>query len=317
MGEFDLIATYFGPAPVRRARLGIGDDCALLGDLSPGHCLAVSTDLLLEGRHFFADVDPAALGWKSLAVNLSDLAAMGAEPMAFTLSLALPSIDERWLAGFSRGLLELAAQHQCELVGGDTTRGPLTVGITIVGQVPPGLALRRDAGRAGDDLWVSGPLGAAAYAVRERLAGRALAPGHPACERLERPWPRVALGRALRGLGHAAIDLSDGLLGDLGHVCRRSRLGARVHWPAVPVHPALDGLEEHSRRALALAGGDDYELLFSAPASARERIATLPVPGAGAPVRIGELVSEPGVRVLDDRGQPIDTDGFAAFDHFR
>lgn len=317
MGEFELIATYFGGAPLARARLGIGDDCALLGDLAPGHCLAVSTDLLVAGRHFFDDVAPADLGWKSLAVNLSDLAAMGAEPMAFTLALALPSVDEGWLAGFSSGLFALAARHGCELVGGDTTRGPLTIGITIIGQVPVGQALRRDLGQAGDDLWVSAPLGAAAYAVQQRLSGQRLPAGHPACCRLDRPEPRVALGVALRGLAHAAIDLSDGLLGDLGHLCRRSSVGARVDWPEVPVHPALEGLAPHTRRRLALAGGDDYELLFSAPPAARERVARLRLPGGGSPARIGALVAEPGIRVLDADGNPIDTDDLAAFDHFR
>ena len=317
MGEFELIRRFFASAPVRRARLGIGDDCALLADCPPGECLAVSTDLLLAGRHFFDDVDPASLGWKSLAVNLSDLAAMGALPVGFTLALALPAVDETWLGAFAHGLLELAALHDCELLGGDTTRGPLAIGITIFGHVPPDQALRRDRGRAGDDLWVSGELGGAALAVRERLAGRALAGGHPARARLERPSPRVTLGRSLLGLAHAAIDLSDGLLGDLGHVCQRSGLGARIEWPLVPISDSLAALAQPDRMALALAGGDDYELLFSAPPTARETIARLGFDGAGGPVRIGCLTAESGIRILAADGTPLVTDDFSAFDHFR
>jgi thiamine-monophosphate kinase len=316
MGEFELIRRHFSGAPLRRARLGIGDDCALLGDLPAGECLAVSTDLLVAGRHFFADVDPAALGWKSLAVNLSDLAAMGAAPIGFTLALALPQADEGWLAGFAAGLLALAARHDCELIGGDTTRGPLTIGITVFGHVPPAQALRRDRGRPGDDLWVSGPLGAAAFAVAERLDGRPLPEGHPARVRLERPGPRLRLGRALLGRAHAAIDLSDGLWGDLAHLCERSAVGARVNWPAVPVSPSLARLPASRRRALALAGGDDYELLFSAPPGARAAIAALAADGA-APARIGSLVDTPGIRLIDDDGATIDTDELHAFDHFR
>ena len=307
MGEFELIRRHFSGAPLRRARLGIGDDCALLGDLPAGECLAVSTDLLVAGRHFFADVDPAALGWKSLAVNLSDLAAMGAAPIGFTLALALPQADEGWLAGFAAGLLALAARQDCELIGGDTTRGPLTIGITVFGHVPPAQALRRDRGRPGDDLWVSGPLGAAAFAVAERLDGRPLPEGHPARVRLERPGPRLRLGRALLGRAHAAIDLSDGLWGDLAHLCERSAVGARVNWPAVPVSPSLARLPASRRRALALAGGDDYELLFSAPPGARAAIAALAADGA-APARIGSPVDTPGIRLIDDDGGSLDTE---------
>jgi thiamine-monophosphate kinase len=318
-GEFELIARHFAGAPLRRARLGIGDDCALLADLPAGECLAVSTDMLVAGRHFFADADPAGLGWKSLAVNLSDLAAMGARPLAFTLALALPEVDDAWLAAFSAGLLEIAGVHDCELVGGDTTRGPLTMAITVFGSVPPSLALRRDAGRAGDDLWVSGPLGAAAWAVVCRQAGRPLPAGHAALDSLDRPQPRVSLGRALLGTARAAIDLSDGLLGDLGHVCKRSRLGARLDWPAVPVAACLRDRPLAQRLALALAGGDDYELLFSAPPAARETIAALAAAAGHSqpPSRIGTLVAEPGIRLLAADGTTIPIDELASFDHFR
>jgi thiamine-monophosphate kinase len=219
-------------------------------------------------------------GLKSLAVACRT-SPRWAQPAGFTLALALPSVDEDWLGAFSRGLLDLAARHDCELLGGDTTRGPLAIGITIFGHVPPEQALRRDRGRAGDDLWVSGELGSAALAVRERLAGRALPAEHPARARLERPSPRVALGRSLLGLAHAAIDLSDGLLGDLGHLCERSGLGARIEWPRVPLAGHLAALPMRDRMALALAGGDDYELLFSAP-GLRETISRLT--GEGGPV---------------------------------
>ena len=228
MGEFDLIARHF-KRPVRRTALGVGDDCALLAP-RPGMQLAVSSDMLVEGRHFFADVDPQALGHKALAVNLSDLAACGAEPLAFTLALALPNADDAWLAAFARGLFALADAHGCELVGGDTTRGPLNICITVFGELPTGQALLRSGARAGDDLYVSGTLGDARLAL-EALQGRvALPPALLAAARLrlERPTPRVALGQQLRGVASSAIDLSDGLLGDVGHVLHASGVGARI-----------------------------------------------------------------------------------------
>ena len=228
MGEFDLIARYFTRPPAR-AVLGVGDDCALLLP-SPGMQLAISSDMLVEGRHFFADVDPFSLGHKALAVNLSDLAACGARPLAFTLALALPRVDEAWLEAFSRGLLALADAHGCELVGGDTTQGPLNICITVFGEVPHGQALLRSGARAGDDLYVSGTLGDARLAL-EVLRGRVAAPAPvlaAARLRLEQPTPRIALGMALRGVATAAIDVSDGLLGDLGHILKQSGVGATV-----------------------------------------------------------------------------------------
>ncbi len=314
-GEFELIHRFFDRGPARDARLGVGDDCALLAPLDPHSVLALSTDLLLEGRHFFADADPASLGHKSLAVNLSDLAAMGARPRAFTLAIGLPEVDERWLGAFTEGMFALADRHACELIGGDTTRGPRTVCITVFGEVPEGAALRRDAAQPDDDLWVSGALGAAAFAVRERRAGRALAPGDDASIRLDRPEPRIALGLALRHVARAAIDLSDGLLGDLGHVVERSRVGAEVDWPAVPVDRCLPALSDDERMQLALSGGDDYELLFSAAPENRTAIAAI---GSrlGVPLaRIGRIVCGSTIRVRDARGRalPIEARGF---DHF-
>ncbi len=348
LGEFELIRAYFErSAGPRRALLGIGDDCALIRP-GPDQSLAISTDMLVEGRHFFADVDPAALGHKALAVNLSDLAAMGARPLGFTLAMALPQADERWLAAFSRGLFALADAHDCELIGGDTTRGPLNLCITVFGEVPPDAALRRDGARAGDDLWVSGALGAPAWAVACRLTPEAFPMPGADCSgtgsnadsdaranaaplrtalaaarlRLERPQPRVALGLALRSIASAAIDLSDGLVGDLGHVLSRSAaaraapLGALIDWPRVPVDTALDHLPDSQRMALALSGGDDYELLFCAPVSARPALAMLSRSLGLTLTRIGTVTDQPGVQLLDAHGNRIDFHA-AAFDHFR
>jgi thiamine-monophosphate kinase len=325
MGEFDLIRRHFqraagGPSVV----LGIGDDCALLLP-RPGHQLAVSSDMLVEGRHFFADVDPQALGHKALAVNLSDLAAMGARPLGFTLALALPQADDRWLQAFSDGLLALADAHACPLVGGDTTRGPLNICITVFGEVAPGRALRRDAARAGDDLWLSGRTGEARLALeRLRGTGWALAiPGDEALcrQRLERPTPRVALGQALAGLvglegrAPAAIDLSDGLAGDLGHILTASGVGAEIDLSDLPVAPALRPLADAERLECLLRGGDDYELQFTAPASTRDAIAQAAV-ACHTPVhRIGHITTAAGLRLRwpDGRTQALDA---RSYDHF-
>lgn len=315
LGEFDLIARYFDRGPARRALLGIGDDCALIRPETPGAVLAITTDMLVCDRHFLADAPPDSVGHKALAVNLSDLAAMGARPLAFTLAIALPRVDEAWLEAFARGMFELADRSACELIGGDTTRGPLTISITALGELPAGSALRRDAGQPGDDLWVSGALGGAAFAVREALAGRPLPVGHPALERMERPQPRLALGMALRHLARAAIDVSDGLASDLGHVLARSRLGAELDWTAIPVEPCLSGMAEVDRQALALAGGDDYELLFSAAPENRVAIAALGK-RLGVPLtRIGALTPGSGLRIRDARGQTL-APSSGGFDHF-
>ena len=315
VGEFDLIAKYFS-RPVRRAVLGGGDDCALLQP-APGLQWAVSTDALVEGRHFLSTVPPDALGHKSLAVNLSDLAACGAKPVAFTLSLTLPRVDEPFLAGFADGLYALADEHGIELVGGDTTAGPLNIGITVFGEVPPGQALRRDGARAGDELWVSGRLGDARLAL-EAFRGQVALRGEAFTElrrAMERPQPRVALGLALRGVASAAIDLSDGLSGDLGHVLRASRVGATLRLADFPRSAHVDALDEARRRTCLLAGGDDYELLFAAPAHARERVRAAGA-HAGVPVTcIGTLDAEPGLRVVDAAGAPVAPPG-RAFDHF-
>lgn len=257
LGEFELIDRYF-TRPARRAVLGIGDDCALLAP-TPGMQLCVSSDMLVEGRHFLATVAPQRLGHKALAVNLSDLAACGAEPLAFTLALALPRADEAFLAGFAEGLFALADRHGIELVGGDTTAGPLNLCITAFGQVPAGTALLRSGARAGDELWVSGTLGDARAAL-ECFRGT-LAVDAAAFEQLRRamecPEPRVALGRRLRGIASSAIDLSDGLLGDLGHVLRRSGVGARLRLDALPRSAVLAALAPPLQQECLLRGGDE------------------------------------------------------------
>jgi thiamine-monophosphate kinase len=324
LSEFDLIAEYFNrPRPVR-ATLGIGDDCALL---TPGAGMqtAISSDMLVEGRHFFAGADPVQLGHKSLAVNLSDLAAMGARPVGFTLALALPSADRAWLAGFSAGLFALADAHGCELIGGDTTKGPLNICITIFGELAPGEALRRDAARPGDDIWISGTLGDARLALAayrnepgagETLAGET-ARFAAASGRLHAPTPRVALGRLLaqQRIAHAAIDISDGLVGDIGHILKLSRVGATLDVDALPAGPALAGCAQAWRRAYAAAGGDDYELCFTAPASAREAVLAAGAQSGTPVTRVGRIEAEPGLRLVDAHGAPLAL-GLQGFDHF-
>jgi thiamine-monophosphate kinase len=316
MGEFDLIARFF-KRPAQRQPLGVGDDCALLAP-APGTHLAVSSDMLVEGRHFLPGADPRRLGHKCLAVNLSDLAACGARPLAFTLALALPEADEAWLAPFSEGLLALADAHGCELVGGDTTRGPLNLCITVFGEVPAGQALLRSGARAGDDLYVSGTLGDARLAL-QAMRGEVTVPAPvlaAARERLDRPTPRVALGLALRGLATSAIDISDGLLGDLGHVLQASGVGATVDADAVAnLLAAGTAVGSDLRRAYTLAGGDDYELAFTAPPATREAVRVAAAQADTRVTRIGQIEAAHGLRLVDAHGQPV-PGHFASFDHF-
>jgi len=312
VGEFDLIARIRARAGTRAdVALGIGDDAALLAP-PPGRQLAVTADTLNAGVHFPDGTAPADLGWKALAVNLSDLAAMGAEPAWCTLSLSLPRADAAWIGGFLDGFLDLAGRHGVALVGGDTTRGPLSVSVTAMGLVEPGRALRRDGARVGDDVWVTGTLGDAAGA----LALLAREPGHALRARLDRPLPRVQAGRALAGIAHACVDVSDGLLADLGHVCARSGVGAQVDVQALPASDALrDAFDEDTRRALQAGGGDDYELCFTAPAGARERIAGLAPAHDLCFTRIGRIVAGAGVQALDADGQPWQP-ARRGYDHF-
>jgi len=328
MGEFDLIERYF-KRPTHKAALGVGDDGALLKP-TEGMQIAVSSDMLVEGRHFLSTVDPARLGHKALAVNLSDLAAMGAEPLGFTLALALPRVDETWLAGFSSGLLRLADAHGCELVGGDTTQGPLNICITVFGEVPPGDALLRQNAQVGDDIYISGTVGDARLALEvfrgtQNISGQAL---EQARLRMEQPSPRVALGTALRAVANAAIDVSDGLLGDLGHILQRSGVGAQIDtgWlqaagtfgdarlPA-GITSVLAELPWNKRLELALSGGDDYELCFTAPVNQRELVHAAAWETHTPVTRIGRITHAQGLVVLDPQGQPM-AKRFASFDHF-
>ncbi len=318
-GEFELIRRHFTreqDACRAGVVLGVGDDCALLRP-APGQQLAVSTDLLLEGRHFLSTVAPERLGHKALAVNLSDLAACGAEPLAFTLALALPRADEAFCAGLARGLFALADAHGVVLAGGDTTAGPLAVCITVFGQLPPGAALLRGGARPGDELWVSGTLGDARLALEVFRGGVAL-PGEAfesVRRAMEQPQPRVALGLALRGVASAAIDLSDGLVGDLGHVLARSGVAAVLDADALPRSAVLATMPLALQRLCTLAGGDDYELLFTAPPSARTAVLAAAARTGVAVTRCGRIEAGSGLRLVDAHGEPLPGD-WAGFDHF-
>jgi len=316
MGEFDLIDRFF-KRPTRHNAMGIGDDCALLSP-APGMQLAVSSDMLVEGRHFLSTVDPFKLGHKALAVNLSDLAACGAKPLAFTLALAMPRAEEAWLEPFSRGLFALADAHGCELVGGDTTRGPLNICITVFGEVPQGQALLRSGARAGDDLYVSGTLGDARLAL-EVFRGTLRVPAEvfeAARARMEQPTPRVSLGQTLVGIATSAIDISDGLLGDLGHVLRQSGVGASIQTElAAGLIAAAGRLDADRQLEYVLAGGDDYELAFTAPPAQREAVQAAAKKSGTAVARIGQIESAPGIRLLDAQGRPMQK-RYGSFDHF-
>lgn len=338
MGEFELIQRFF-TRPTPRAVLGVGDDCALLQP-APGMQMAISTDMLVAGRHFFADTDARRLGHKALAVNLSDLAACGARPLAFTLALSLPTADPAWLEPFAQGMLALADEHSCELVGGDTTRGPLNICITVFGEVPAGQPLRpgmaatqallRGGAQAGDDIYVSGTLGDARLAL-EALQGNIQLPDSLLAQarlRLEQPTPRVALGMALRGVATAAADISDGLLGDLGHILQRSGVGATLDISvAIKLIATYSystgaigtfGLSHSDQMALqcVLSGGDDYELVFCAPPGQRAAVLAA-AQASGTPVtRIGQIDAAPGLRLVDAQGAPV-ANRFTSFDHFK
>ena len=323
MTEFDLIARYF-TRPVKKAALGVGDDCAIINS-SPGMQLAISSDMLVEGQHFFSDVSPYSLGHKALAVNLSDLAACGATPVGFTLALALPRVDEAWLQEFSSGLWALADAHGCELLGGDTTQGPLNICITVFGEVPRGRALLRSGARVNDDIYVSGMLGDARLAL-DALQGKIELPREilaQARQRLELPTPRVALGTALRGVATSSIDISDGLVGDLGHILKASGVGAQIDTDItmnlIAACTRTDWFKDHfyakKQLQMVLSGGDDYELAFTSPPTARQAVHALSVSSQTPVTRIGVIQSQPGLRLVNGRGQPVDGQ-FASFNHF-
>jgi thiamine-monophosphate kinase len=314
--EFELIERYFSP-PTTHTVLAGGDDAALLA-VTPGMELVVTTDMLLGGRHFLEDADAEGVGWKSLAVNLSDIAAMGAHPRWATLAIALPSADQSWIAAFMRGFLDLARQHEVDLIGGDTTRGPLSICVQVLGEAPASRALRRSGARAGDELWVSGTVGDAALALAHlrgefELHATDLA---YARRRLDRPCARVALGEGLRGLATSAIDVSDGLVADAGHIAERSGVRLVIRWPQIPV----SSVAQHYRddplvQRCVLAGGDDYELCFTAAPAHRDEVIEL---GArlGLPLTpIGSVEPGSGVAVVDAAGRPLALTE-RGFDHF-
>jgi thiamine-monophosphate kinase len=318
MGEFELIERYF-KRPARQAAVGIGDDCAVWTP-RPGHQLAFSADMLVEGRHFLSTVPPRSLGHKALAVNLSDLAACGATPRAFLLSLSLPSADEGWLSDFSQGLLSLADAHGCELIGGDTTRGPLNIAITVMGETPHGQSVLRSTAQSGDDIYVSGHLGDARLAL-EVFQGHLSVP-QPVFDlaraRLETPTPRMALGTTLRGVATAMADISDGLLGDLGHILKASGVGAQLSLPALSqlmlTRHAWDCPRECWMRCV-LSGGDDYELVFTAPPASQHAVEAAAL-SSGTPItRIGRITPGGGLVLLDDNGDVV-RPALSSFDHF-
>ncbi|MBB2484758.1 thiamine-phosphate kinase [Mitsuaria sp. WAJ17] len=319
MGEFELIRRFFdrsdrsAPAVVK----GIGDDCAVLAP-TPGWQWLVSTDMLVEGRHFLSTVDPERLGHKALAVNLSDLAACGATPRAFFLALALPRADARFLEGFARGLFTLADAHGIALAGGDTTAGPLNVCITVMGEAPQGQVLLRSGARPGDELWISGTLGDARLAL-EVFRGTVELPGDQFAQvrrAMELPQPRLGLGQALRGIASSAVDVSDGLVGDLGHVLKASGVGAELSFDALPRSAILAAQAPALQQECLLSGGDDYELVFTAPADRHQAVRDAAA-RAGTPVScVGRIGAELGLRLVDAAGALMSS-RFASFDHFK
>lgn len=332
LGEFDLIWRFFKAGSESMAQnqtdqvlLGIGDDCALLQP-DAAQSLAVTSDMLVEGRHFFVGANPEWLGHKALAVNLSDLAAMGAKPVGFTLALALPNANADWLAQFSQGLFRLAQQWQCPLIGGDTTQGPLTICITALGHVPAA-AIKRSGAKVGDDIWVSGTLGDARLALGALRSEWPL--DHRSLEavlpRMHQPEPRITLGMQLRGIASSALDVSDGLLGDLGHILKASQVNAEVLIDQLPTSRTLAAQTERLRRQCAANGGDDYELCFTAPTS--KRIALESLSTALLPLtRIGSINSasngaEPTLILRDASGNLLTAAESMrltqSFDHFK
>ncbi|MCB1956561.1 MAG: thiamine-phosphate kinase [Rhodocyclaceae bacterium] len=316
--EFDLIARHF-TRPTPSADLGIGDDAALLR-VAPGHQLVVSCDMLVAGTHFLADAAPEALGWKTIAVSVSDLAAMSAQPRWATLALSLPAADEAWIAALASGVHACCAVFGIDLVGGDTTRGPLNLCATLFGEVPLGRATTRDGARPGDDLWVSGQPGRAALGLAHLLEGRSLAADHSGdcLEALHRPQPRLGLGLALRGVASAMLDVSDGITGDLRHILERSSVGAELDEGLLPLDGLVAACGDPSRALAAfLGGGDDYELLFTASPDERRQIAEIAT-RCGVPVhRLGRVTARAGRLQLRRQGDHVEALDANGYDHFR
>ena len=318
--EFELIKMHFTHA-TPRTLLGVGDDAALIKP-GRGQVLAIAADMLVGGRHFFKDADAESVGHKALAVNLSDMAAMGATPRWTTMGIALPKADARWVAAFSKGFMKLARKHGVDLIGGDTTRGPLNICVQIIGEVPARQALRRDCAQAGDDIWVSGTLGDAALAVAAKTRRIKLKPAERKLvqQRLDWPVPRIALGLALLGVARSAIDVSDGLVADLGHICERSRVAAVVGFERLPVSALLRRyLASPVAQSAVVAGGDDYELCFTAATAKRAAVERAAARARVRVTRIGRVIRAPAggysVGVVDRDGLPLLL-AQKGFDHF-
>jgi thiamine-monophosphate kinase len=318
LSEFGLIDRYFKRA-AHGAVLGVGDDAAIINPGS-GMQMLVSTDVLVAGTHFFPDAEPEALGWKTLAVNISDIAAMGATPRWALLALALPAVDEAWIASFARGFFACADSFGVELIGGDTTRGPMNFCVTILGEAVTGKALLRSGARIGDDIWISGQPGRAALGLAH-LQGKCMLDdvSRDNCLiALHRPQPRVRLGLALRDLATAAIDVSDGLLADLGHILDQSHVAAQIELGRLPQPTANTTVDEAMVRSSVLAGGDDYELLFTACADSRSLIESLSGKFLLALTCIGSIVPREDykIKLINAQGQIV-TNHYAGYDHFR
>jgi len=317
MSEFDLIRRYFTRATAHTL-LGVGDDAALL-EVGAGRALAISSDMLVAGTHFFVDADPFLLGHKTLAVNLSDMAAMGAVPRWATLAISLPEVDEEWLERFSSGFFELAGQYGVELIGGDTTRGPLNLCVTILGEVPARQFLRRGGAHVGDEIWISGRLGDAALALAHMQGRTVLSDAEfSVCSAaLHQPQPRVALGLALHGIANSAIDISDGLLSDIGHILDASQVGGHLNLAALPVSEVLrDYLSRPLGLECALSGGDDYELCFTVPSMRHAEVTEIGIQLGLQLSCIGKVVAGHGCIVHDTLGNPINIEE-GGYDHFR
>ncbi len=335
IGEFDVIRRFFKPLkgnlsqghfPETSLLLGIGDDCALLNAPVNGEVYAITSDMLVEGRHFFKDTSPSLLGHKCLAVNLSDLAAMGAKPIAYNLSIALPNIDVDWLEQFSNGLHAIADFYGCTLIGGDTTAGPLTISITAIGSVAPKHALRRSGANVGDDIWISNTVGDARLVLGCRRGEWHIElPWQELAVRMDAPTPRIDLGLGLRGLATSAIDISDGLLGDLRHILNASKVSADIVIDDIPCSPVLREVSLELRRLCTLKGGDDYELCFTTPKKQRALVQTLSEYLQLPLTRIGEITAmtseQPEMALLEKDGVPLPADlakqYMRSFDHFK
>ena len=320
ISEFELIKQYFDDSTAQKQCadlvLGIGDDGAIISP-RPDHDLIVAVDTLVAGVHFLSEANPYDIGFRSLAVNLSDLAAMGAEPAWFTLALTLPGADEEWLKEFSRGLFELARSYQLPLIGGDTTRGPLTISIQVLGYVPSAQALCRDGAKVGDLIYVTGSLGDAAGGLRLLQNKESSLQDDYLQTRFLRPQARLKFGQCLRGLAHAAIDISDGLLADIGHITKRSGVGARVELARLPLSVQLKAVFGSERAIeMALSGGDDYELCFCVAPIQADKVAELAKQLGLAITCIGCVEAEPGIRLYNAQGEPVDSALAAGYQHF-